>query len=185
MDDIILYTGIGIFIIGGIGLLIAAFRTSILWGATVLLIPPAAIFYLVSHWQNAKKSFKTQILGLLLILISIYLNGGIDMPTLLKSNLSSPDHKRVSKCVTTDGKTYYGEIPSGITCKSSTTLKIVAPSTNPSQPSGTENFKCDGRQYCSQMTSCAEAMHFNTNCPNTKMSGDGDGIPCEKQWCGY
>jgi hypothetical protein len=44
-------------------------------------------------------------------------------------------------------------------------------------------FKCDGRTYCSQMTSCAEATYFLKNCPNTKMDGDNDGIPCESQWC--
>ena len=47
------------------------------------------------------------------------------------------------------------------------------------------NYKCDGRQYCSQMHSCEEATFFTKNCPNTKMDGDGDGIPCEKQWCGH
>jgi hypothetical protein len=44
-------------------------------------------------------------------------------------------------------------------------------------------FKCDGRIYCSQMTSCAEATFFLKNCPGTKMDGNNDGIPCEKQWC--
>jgi hypothetical protein len=47
------------------------------------------------------------------------------------------------------------------------------------------NFKCDGRTYCSQMSSCAEAKFFLNNCPGTKMDGDGDGIPCENQWCGH
>ena len=32
MNEIILYIGFGIFIIGGIGFLITAFRSSILWG---------------------------------------------------------------------------------------------------------------------------------------------------------
>nr|WP_084609811.1 excalibur calcium-binding domain-containing protein [Sedimenticola selenatireducens] len=41
-------------------------------------------------------------------------------------------------------------------------------------------FRCDGRQYCSQMTSRAEAVFFIKNCPNTKMDGDYDGIPCER-----
>ena len=40
-------------------------------------------------------------------------------------------------------------------------------------------FKCDGRVYCSQMTSRAEAEFFVRNCPDTKMDGDRDGIPCE------
>jgi cold shock CspA family protein len=44
-------------------------------------------------------------------------------------------------------------------------------------------FRCDGRQYCSQMTSCAEATFFNKNCPGVKMDGNHDGIPCETQWC--
>lgn len=45
-------------------------------------------------------------------------------------------------------------------------------------PAATQ-FKCDGRQYCSQMHSRAEAEFFLHNCPNVKMDGDGDGIPCE------
>ena len=44
-------------------------------------------------------------------------------------------------------------------------------------------YKCDGRTHCSQMTSCAEATYFLKNCPDTKMDGNNDGIPCEKQWC--
>ena len=41
-------------------------------------------------------------------------------------------------------------------------------------------FSCDGRQHCSQMTSRAEAVYFINHCPNTKMDGDRDGIPCER-----
>ncbi|UCV21623.1 cold shock domain-containing protein [Ferribacterium limneticum] len=44
-------------------------------------------------------------------------------------------------------------------------------------------FSCDGRRFCSDMTSCEEATYFLRNCPNTEMDGDGDGIPCESQWC--
>ena len=44
-------------------------------------------------------------------------------------------------------------------------------------------FQCDGRTHCSQMTSCAEATYFIRNCPNTQMDGNGDGGPCETQWC--
>lgn len=47
----------------------------------------------------------------------------------------------------------------------------------------TSGFKCDGRTQCSQMTSCAEATFFLKNCPGTKMDGDNNGIPCERQWC--
>ena len=47
----------------------------------------------------------------------------------------------------------------------------------------TQGFRCDGRTRCSQMRSCAEATYFLRNCPGVKMDGDGDGVPCERQWC--
>ncbi|MBH0037365.1 cold shock domain-containing protein [Pseudoalteromonas sp. SWN166] len=47
-------------------------------------------------------------------------------------------------------------------------------------PKSTQNFTCDGRQHCSQMNSRAEAVFFINNCPNTKMDGDNDGDPCER-----
>jgi cold shock CspA family protein len=57
---------------------------------------------------------------------------------------------------------------------------FVAPSI-PASPAPA--FSCDGRTRCSQMTSCAEATFFIKQCPGTKMDGDGDGTPCESQWC--
>lgn len=50
----------------------------------------------------------------------------------------------------------------------------------PSSPT----FSCDGRTRCPQMHSCEEATYFLKNCPGVEMDGDGDGIPCESQWCG-
>ena len=70
----------------------------------------------------------------------------------------------------------------------STSSSVVNPAVT-SQPvlitqsASTPSFACDGRQHCSQMTSCAEATYFIQHCPNTKMDGNNDGIPCEKQWC--
>lgn len=54
----------------------------------------------------------------------------------------------------------------------------AAPAASPARSS-----RCDGRTHCSQMTSCAEAKYFLHNCPSVEMDGDGDGIPCERQWC--
>ena len=45
------------------------------------------------------------------------------------------------------------------------------------------SFTCDGRTHCSQMTSCEEATYFLKNCPDVKMDGNNDGVPCERQWC--
>lgn len=68
-------------------------------------------------------------------------------------------------------------------------MKQVVPADSPTQnvsmpPAPAKSSpSCDGRTMCSQMTSCAEATFFIRNCPNTKMDGDGDGVPCESQWC--
>lgn len=59
----------------------------------------------------------------------------------------------------------------------------VAPATSTPGPAAAR-FQCDGRTLCSQMTSCEEATFFLRNCPGVQMDGNGDGIPCEKQWCG-
>lgn len=50
-------------------------------------------------------------------------------------------------------------------------------------PPQATTFSCDGRKYCSQMTSCQEATYFLKNCPGVKMDGNNDGVPCEQQWC--
>jgi cold shock CspA family protein len=48
----------------------------------------------------------------------------------------------------------------------------------------TSQFLCQPKKtYCSEMTSCAEAHFHQEKCGGTKMDGDGDGIPCESQWC--
>ena len=43
-------------------------------------------------------------------------------------------------------------------------------------------FSCDGRTHCSQMKSYEEAVYFLQHCPGTKMDGNNDGIPCERQF---
>ena len=63
------------------------------------------------------------------------------------------------------------------------TAKTSVSSTTAQPVKITTTFKCDGRQHCSQMTSCSEAKYFLKNCPGVKMDGDNDGIPCEDQWC--
>lgn len=47
------------------------------------------------------------------------------------------------------------------------------------------SYTCAGKTHCSQMQSCAEATFYLRNCPGSVMDGDGDGLPCEDQWCGH
>ncbi|MGB3225440.1 MAG: excalibur calcium-binding domain-containing protein [Desulforhopalus sp.] len=49
--------------------------------------------------------------------------------------------------------------------------------------SNSSRYTCEGKTHCNQMTSCEEATFYQQNCPGTKMDGDGDGVPCESQWC--
>ena len=45
-----------------------------------------------------------------------------------------------------------------------------------------ERFQCQGKVWCTEMGSYEEAVFYLRNCPGTKMDGDGDGIPCERQF---
>lgn len=64
-------------------------------------------------------------------------------------------------------------------------IKINKPISRPKDIQETPKYKCDGRQHCSQMQSYDEAKFFLDNCPNTRMDGDYDGIPCERQFNRY
>jgi cold shock CspA family protein len=49
-------------------------------------------------------------------------------------------------------------------------------------PKLAEQFQCQGKTYCSEMSSYDEALFYLRNCPGTKMDGDNDGDPCESQF---
>lgn len=63
---------------------------------------------------------------------------------------------------------------------SSTLYKVVG---ERSALTNKNNYQCAGKKYCSEMTSCDEALFYQENCSGTQMDGDHDGIPCEQQWC--
>jgi hypothetical protein len=75
----------------------------------------------------------------------------------------------------------YGKYQEALASQSTSRLAPVG--TSAPERSASVSFKCDGRTHCSHMTSCAEATYFIQHCPNTEMDGDGDGVPCERQWC--
>ena len=104
----------------------------------------------------------------------------------IQSSESNFDSDDKIKCITKDGRVLYGSVPEGTICErresvegSITIIPGETISSNKDNNSGASSFKCDGRQHCSQMNSRAEAEFFVRNCPNTKMDGDHDGVPCE------
>lgn len=64
---LLIYIGIAIIIIGGIGFLIAAFKNSILWGLGCLILSPISIVFLILHWQEAKNPFFLQLIGVAVV----------------------------------------------------------------------------------------------------------------------
>jgi endonuclease YncB( thermonuclease family) len=79
----------------------------------------------------------------------------------------------------THGPCRAGELPAR-----APVAEVAAAPAIPVPALGEAAFRCDGRTHCSQMRSCEEATYFLRHCPNVQMDGDGNGIPCEKQWCG-
>ena len=65
--------------------------------------------------------------------------------------------------------------------QSATTIPVEPAMSVSSQ---TQPYRCEGKIHCSAMTSCEEALYYLRNCPGVEIDGDGDGIPCESQWCG-
>jgi hypothetical protein len=68
------------------------------------------------------------------------------------------------------------------TCAFLSTLAL-AQCESPSEPE--EKFTCAGKTVCKEMTSCAEARYYLTQCGVTTLDGDSDGIPCEVEQCGH
>ena len=64
--------------------------------------------------------------------------------------------------------------------QNTSTGQTEMPFAEPSAPA--QHFQCQGKVYCSEMTSYEEAVFYLHNCPGTKMDGDNDGIPCEQQF---
>jgi glutaredoxin len=54
--------------VGGVMMIVAAFRESVLWGLAYLFIPFAALVFLIKYWSQAKKGFLINMAGLCVFL---------------------------------------------------------------------------------------------------------------------
>ena len=68
---LLVYLGLIIIIIGGIGFLIAAFKKSLLWGLGCFFLAPVSLIFLIMHWQDAKNPFFLQLVGLGITLVGM------------------------------------------------------------------------------------------------------------------
>ena len=67
----LLILGLILGVVGGIWLLVVAFKTSIWWGLGCLLIGPVSLVFAVMHWQDAKKPFLISLAGTVLIIVAV------------------------------------------------------------------------------------------------------------------
>ncbi|PKH86203.1 hypothetical protein [Colwellia sp. Bg11-28] len=68
--NILVFVGLGVLLIGGIGFLITAFKQSIVWGLLCLLVSPVSLLFLIKHWGKAKKTFFIQLAGLAIMIVA-------------------------------------------------------------------------------------------------------------------
>ncbi len=73
MGMVLLIVGYVAMLIGGIWLLVTAFKESVLWGVLSLLVPFAALVFVVKHWDVSKKPFLIQIGGVALVIAGVML----------------------------------------------------------------------------------------------------------------
>lgn len=64
----IVMLGTALLLIGGIWLIVEAFKTSILWGLGCLLITPVSLIFTFVHWDRASNPFILQLIGLALVI---------------------------------------------------------------------------------------------------------------------
>jgi uncharacterized membrane protein len=68
---ILVLIGIVFYLIGAIGLLIAEFRESVIWGLFGLFTQVAHFLFAIIHFDKCKKSLGYMLLGSLLIIFGI------------------------------------------------------------------------------------------------------------------
>jgi hypothetical protein len=74
---LLLSVGIIRSLASGIGILIAAFRESPIWGIGCLLLPFAAFVFVFLHWAETKKFFTMNVLGIAgVILGALFVGAG-------------------------------------------------------------------------------------------------------------
>jgi hypothetical protein len=57
--------------VGGIWLLVAAFRVSVIWGLGSLFVPFISLAFVITHWPEAKRPFLVQLVGCLIVVAGL------------------------------------------------------------------------------------------------------------------
>lgn len=63
----LLLTGYIILVLGGLWMLFVIFQTSVVWGILSILVPFVSLLFVIMHWDDTKRPFLVQVVGLVLI----------------------------------------------------------------------------------------------------------------------
>jgi len=69
-------------LVGGIWMVVNAFKTSVGWGlGTLFLWLPVGLIFLVKNWQENKKPFFIQLAGIGLVVVAFFMAAGLSPDT--------------------------------------------------------------------------------------------------------
>lgn len=77
MGSILFFLGVILLLIGGIWILVEAFKESIVWGICSLIIPLVALVFALMHLDRTKRALIIYVVGLVLTIIGASMGGGI------------------------------------------------------------------------------------------------------------
>jgi hypothetical protein len=73
LPAILLLLGGVLLLVGLVMFIVNAFKVSVAWGLSVLLLAPIGLVFLVKNWKESKVSFLLQLAGGILVLAGMYL----------------------------------------------------------------------------------------------------------------
>ncbi|KFN43471.1 hypothetical protein [Arenimonas oryziterrae] len=79
MGTALYFIGIILSAVGGIWILVNAFKTSILWGLGSLFVPFVSLIFAIMHWEQNKKPFLICIAGIVVMVLGIFMGAGAGM----------------------------------------------------------------------------------------------------------
>ena len=75
MATILVFAGFILYLIGAIGMIIAEFRESIIWGLLGLFTQVANLLFAILHFDECKKELGLMLLGIILVILGVSLQG--------------------------------------------------------------------------------------------------------------
>ncbi|MBI1785514.1 hypothetical protein HYR69_10255 [Candidatus Sumerlaeota bacterium] len=75
VGGILAIAGLLAAVVGGLWMMVEAFKTSVLWGLAYIFIPFASLIWLVTHWEEGKRPFLIGLAGGILIFCGMMMTG--------------------------------------------------------------------------------------------------------------